>query len=140
MDGGTAMDGPVSAMGTRTKENTNSINVMAVVSTSGTMDGSTMVAFPKTSAMDTASLLGRTGPSTMANLSMANEKDKANTPLRMEDSTKGRGRMDDTMDLGLVPGRMDDGTGGNGETAWRMALDGNLSQWERATRRAMDGR
>jgi hypothetical protein len=111
---------PPLAMAIRTKENTNLINVMVVVSIDGTMVVSTTACLVKTNDMEKALLPGPMVRFMMENLSMGNEKDTVNIPLVMEGNTMDRGKMDGMMDLEHVHGKMDDVIKENGEMVWLM--------------------
>jgi hypothetical protein len=113
----------VSPMAIPTKENTNLINGMDVVFTSGTMAAFTMACLVKTSATGREISSGPTELFTMENLSMANAKDMARIRLVMEVNTMDPGRMVAMMDLEHVRGKMDVGIEENGGTAWPMARE-----------------
>jgi cellobiose-specific phosphotransferase system component IIB len=108
------------AMATRTRENTNLINAMVVVSIDGTTAASMTACLVKTNAMARAYLLGPMVLFMMENSSMANEKGMDNIPLVMGVNTMDLGRMDGMMDLERVRGKMDDGIKGNGGMVWLM--------------------
>jgi hypothetical protein len=108
------------AMAIRTRENTNLINAMVVVSIDGTTAAYMTACLVKTSGMARASLPGPMAPCTMENSSMANEKAMDNIPLVMGVNTMDLGRMDDMMDLERVRGKMDDAIKENGGMAWPM--------------------
>jgi hypothetical protein len=117
---GMDMVGHPLAMATRTKENTNLINAMVVVSIDGTTAVSMTACLVKTNGMARASLRGPMVPSTMENSSMANEKGMDNIPLVMEANTMDLGRMDGMMGLEPVRGKMADVIKGNGGMVWPM--------------------